>query len=100
MPFAGRHADHYLVEGMTVKDLADKLEVREDVLKKFDKRLMMNINTTLDTPERDDARPRVRRGRSGEIFEEEMLEVEAEDINADDVVTRAPVVTVMGRRPR
>ena len=36
------------VEGMTVKDLADKLEQRvKDVLKKLlDKRLMMTINST------------------------------------------------------
>ncbi len=40
-----------LAEGMTVKDLSDKLEVRvKDVLKKLiDRRMMMTINTTLDT---------------------------------------------------
>ena len=31
-----------------------------------------------------------------QTFEEEMLQVEAEDVNPADVVTRAPVVTVMG----
>ena len=42
------------VEGMTVKDLADKLEQRvKDVLKKLlDKRLMMTINSTVDTETR------------------------------------------------
>jgi translation initiation factor IF-2 len=40
-----------LAEGMTVKDLADKLDVRvKDVLAKLlMKRLMMTINSTLDT---------------------------------------------------
>src|SRR5205814_3750217 len=40
-----------LAEGMTVKDLADRLDVRvKDVLAKLlMKRLMMTINSTLDT---------------------------------------------------
>ena len=40
-----------LAEGMTVKDLADKLDLRvKDVLAKLlMKRLMMTINSTLDT---------------------------------------------------
>ena len=40
-----------LAEGMTVKDLADKLDVRvKDVLAKLlMKRLMLTINSTLDT---------------------------------------------------
>ena len=40
-----------LAEGMTVKDLADKLDLRvKDVLAKLlMKRMMLNINSTLDT---------------------------------------------------
>ena len=40
-----------LAEGMTVKDLADKLDLRaKDILKKLlDRRIMTTINTTLDT---------------------------------------------------
>ena len=40
-----------LAEGMTVKDLADKLDVKvKDVLRKLmEKRMMMTINSTLDT---------------------------------------------------
>ncbi len=39
-----------LAEGMTVKDLADKLEIKvKDVLKKLmDRRMMLTINSTLD----------------------------------------------------
>ena len=69
------------VEGMTVKDLADKLDQRvKDVLKKLlDKRLMMTINSTVDTETASmiarefgaEAQPRT--------YEQDMLEVEAEE---------------------
>jgi translation initiation factor IF-2 len=87
-----------LAEGMTVKDLADKLEVRtKDVLKKLlDKRIMMTLNTTLDI----DTATMIAREFGAEVkvrsFEEELLEVAAEDAQPGDAVTRAPVVTVMG----
>jgi translation initiation factor IF-2 len=87
-----------LAEGMTVKDLSDKLEVRvKDVLKVLlDRRLMMNINSTVDI---DTARA-VARTFGAEVetrsFEEELLEVASEGIDDKDSVTRAPVVTVMG----
>ena len=86
------------VEGMTVKDLADKLDQRvKDVLKKlFDKRMVMTINSNVDT----DTATMLAREFGAELqlrtFEEDMLEVEEEDIKAEDVVARAPVVTVMG----
>ena len=86
------------VEGMTVKDLADKLDQRvKDVLKKLlDKRLMMTINSTVDT----DSASMIAREFGAELqlrtFEQDMLEVEAEDVKPEDTVTRAPVVTVMG----
>ncbi len=86
------------VEGMTVKDLADKLEQRvKDVLKKLlDKRLMMTINSNVDT----DTASMIAREFGAELqlrtFEQDMLEVEAEDVKPEDTVTRAPVVTVMG----
>ncbi len=87
-----------LAEGMTVKDLADKLDVRtKDVLKKLlDKRIMMTINTTLDI----DTATMIAREFGAEVqlrsFEEELLEVETEITHPEDMVTRAPVVTVMG----
>jgi translation initiation factor IF-2 len=87
-----------LAEGMTVKDLADKLELRtKDVLKKLlDKRIMMTINTTLDV----ETATMIAREFGAEVqvrsFEEELLEVETEDAHPEDRVTRAPVVTVMG----
>ena len=87
-----------LAEGMTVADLATKLDVKaKDVLKKLmDRRMMMTINSTLD----NETATLVAREFGADVkmqsFEEEMLQVEAEDINEADKVTRAPVVTVMG----
>ncbi len=87
-----------LAEGMTVKDLADKLETRaKDVLKKLiDKRIMMTINTTLDT----ETATMIAREFGADVemrsFEEEMLHVEQQEAQPEDLVARAPVVTVMG----
>ena len=87
-----------LAEGMTVADLATKLDIKaKDVLKKLmERRLMMTINSTLD----DETASMIAREFGADVkmqsFEEEMLQVEAEDVNAADRVTRAPVVTVMG----
>jgi translation initiation factor IF-2 len=87
-----------LAEGMTVSDLAVKLDVKaKDVLKKLmDKRMMMTINSTLDT----DTASMIAREFGADVkmqsFEEELLQVESEDANPADLVARAPVVTVMG----
>ena len=87
-----------IAEGMAVKDLADRLEVRaKDVLKKLiEKRLMMTINTTLDP----DTATMIAREFGADVklqtFEEEMVQQEAEETKAEDLMPRAPVVTVMG----
>ena len=87
-----------LAEGMTVKDLADKLELRaKDVLKKLiERRMMMNINTTLDT----ETATMVAREFGADVemrsYEEEVIEVESTETLDEDLVPRAPVVTVMG----
>jgi translation initiation factor IF-2 len=87
-----------LAEGMTVKDLADKLEAKvKDVLKKLlEKGKMMTINSTLDS----DSATAIAREFGADVqmrtFEEEMVDVESGDSKAEDVVARAPVVTVMG----
>ena len=87
-----------LAEGMTVKDLADRLEVRaKDVMKKLlEKRFMMTINSTLDT----DTGTMIAREFGADVetrtFEEEMILVESGTVRPQDMVTRAPVVTVMG----
>ena len=87
-----------LAEGMTVKDLADKLELRvKDVLAKLlMKRLMLTINSTLDS----ETATMIAREFGAEVqlrsFEEELLQIGQADAREADVVTRAPVVTVMG----
>ncbi len=83
---------------MTVKDLADKLDLRvKDVLAKLlMKRLIMTINATLDT----ETATMLAREFGADVqmrsFEEELLQVDAEEASPDDIVARAPVVTVMG----
>jgi len=87
-----------LAEGMTVKDLADKLEVKvKDLMKKIlDRRMMMTINSTLDS----DTAQLLARDFGAEVlirsFEEELTEVETETSKPEDLSTRAPVVTIMG----
>src|SRR5262245_12238063 len=87
-----------LAEGMTVKDLADKLDVRvKDVLAKLlMKRLMMTINSTLDT----ETATMIAREFGADVqmrsFEQELLQTDTDEARAEDIVTRAPVVTVMG----
>ena len=87
-----------LAEGMTVKDLADKLDLRvKDVLAKLlMKRMMLNINSTLDT----ETAMMIAREFGADVkmrtFEQELLQVESEEVKPEDLVTRAPVVTVMG----
>jgi translation initiation factor IF-2 len=87
-----------LAEGMTVKDLADKLDVRvKDVLAKLlMKRMMMTINSTLDMETAKD----IAREFGAEIemrsFEEELVSAEGEESRPEDVKGRGPVVTVMG----
>ncbi len=83
---------------MTVKDLADKLEVKvKDVLKKvLEKGKMMTINSTLD----EELATMIAREFGADMhmrtFEEEVVDVESEASRPEDRVTRAPVVTVMG----
>jgi len=87
-----------LAEGMTVKDLADKLEVRvkEVLAKLLMKRLMMTINSTLDTETASMLAREFGADVQMRSFEEELTQVDDGEARAEDVVTRAPVVTVMG----
>ncbi len=87
-----------LAEGMTVKDLADKLEARvKDVLKKLlEQGKMMTINSTLDS----DTAMSVAREFGADVqmrtYEQEIVDVESAESRPEDMGSRAPVVTVMG----
>jgi translation initiation factor IF-2 len=83
---------------MTVKDLADKLDVRvKDVLAKLlMKRMMMTINSTLDTEVARDIAKDFGADVEMRSFEEELVSAEGEESRPEDLVPRAPVVTVMG----
>ena len=87
-----------LAEGMTVSDLATKLDVKaKDVMKKLmDKRMMVTINSTLDTETTSMIAREFGADVKMQTFEEELLQVETEESNPEDAVTRGPVVTVMG----
>jgi translation initiation factor IF-2 len=85
-------------EGMTAKDLADKLDIKVNALlaKLFMKGLRLTINSTLD-PE---TATTIAREFGADVqmrsFEEELLQEVTEESRPEDVVNRAPVVTVMG----
>jgi translation initiation factor IF-2 len=87
-----------LAEGMTVKDLADKLDVRvKDVLAKLlMKRMMMTINSTLDSETAKTIALEFGAEVEMRSFEEELVEEQGEETKAEDKISRAPVVTVMG----
>ncbi len=87
-----------LAEGMTVKDLAERLEVKpKDVLKKLiERRVMMTINTTLDSETATTIAREFGADVKMRTFEEEIDVIEAEEAKPDDLIVRAPVVTVMG----
>jgi translation initiation factor IF-2 len=85
-------------EGMTVKDLADRLEIRvKDALKSLlDRRMMMTINSAIDL----ETAKTLAAGFGAEIqtrsFEQEIIEESDKTADPADLVTRWPVVTIMG----
>ncbi|MEW6127699.1 MAG: translation initiation factor IF-2 [Acidobacteriota bacterium] len=90
-----------LVEGATVKDFAEKLELKpKDVVQElFKRRIIANINQTLN----QDVAHNLGKEYGFEVsfvpFEELMLDTEEEKIiesGEETLVDRAPVVTVMG----
>jgi translation initiation factor IF-2 len=87
-----------LTEGVTVKELAEKLEVKhKDVIKALLGRgVMATINQTLDAETATAVAKSF--GATAEIlsFEEDVMREEEVEEKPEDLLTRGPVVTVMG----
>ena len=87
-----------ITEGVTVRELAEKLDVRaKDLLKVLlDKGVFASINQALDTP----TATTLAEGFNGVVsvvtFEEEAILDVAETEKPENLVPRPPVVTVMG----
>jgi translation initiation factor IF-2 len=85
-------------EGMTVKDLADRLDIRvKDALKALlDRRLMMTINSAIDL----DTAKMLAASFGAEVetrsFEQEIIAESDKVADPKDIATRSPVVTIMG----
>jgi translation initiation factor IF-2 len=87
-----------LTEGVTVKELAEKLEIKhKDVIKALLTRgFLATINQTLDAETATAVAKSF--GAEAEIlsFEEDVLREEIVEEKPEDIVARGPVVTVMG----
>jgi translation initiation factor IF-2 len=87
-----------ITEGVSIKELSEKLEVRaRDVLKRLlEKGIFATINQTLDS----ETATEIARNFGAEVkvisFEEEVFRENEEEDRKEDLLPRAPVVTVMG----
>ncbi len=87
-----------ITEGVSVKELSEKLEVRaKDVIKRLlDKGIFATINQTLDSQTATEICRAFGAETSIISFEEEVTQVEEVSDNPQDLRPRAPVMTVMG----
>ncbi|MCS7314470.1 MAG: translation initiation factor IF-2 [Bryobacteraceae bacterium] len=89
-----------IAEGITVKELAEKLELKAAIVikKLMDRRILATINQTLDVKLAEEIARELGAEVSQVSFEEEAAtQIELEQAGEDQVLEpRAPVVTVMG----
>jgi translation initiation factor IF-2 len=97
-PLPAINKDITISEGLTVKELADKLGIKTNlVIKKLvEKKIFATINQTLDLKLAETVAREFGASTSHVSYEEEKsFEVELAE-NPADLITRAPVVTIMG----
>ena len=87
-----------ITEGISIKELSEKLEARaKDVIKRLlDKGVFATINQTLDSQTATEISRGFGADTSVISFEEEVIHEVEETDRPEDLVPRAPVVTVMG----
>jgi translation initiation factor IF-2 len=87
-----------ITEGISVKELSEKLEVRaKDVIRRLlDKGVFSTINQTLDSQSAQEVAAAFGAETSIISFEEEVTHEVEEADRPEDLVPRPPVVTVMG----
>jgi translation initiation factor IF-2 len=88
-----------LTEGVTVKELGEKMEdvKSRDIIKALISRgIMATVNQTMDPQLAIELSREFGYEASIQSFEEEVVKVQTTDSKAEDLVPRAPVVTVMG----
>lgn len=87
-----------ITEGVTIKELSEKLEVRaKDVIKRLlEKGIFSTINQTLDSQTAQDVSRDFGAEASVISFEEEVVQEVEETDKLEDLQPRPPVVTVMG----
>ncbi len=87
-----------ITEGVTVRDLAEKLDVRaKDVLKiLLDRGIFASINQALDTPMATSLAEAFNGTVNVITFEEDVVREVALEEKPENLVPRPPVVTVMG----
>jgi len=88
-----------LTEGVTVKELGEKMEdvKSRDIIKALISRgIMSTLNQTLDPALDIEISKEFGYEATIQSFEEEVVQVQTTDSKPEDLVPRAPVVTVMG----
>ncbi|MBI4166101.1 MAG: translation initiation factor IF-2 [Acidobacteria bacterium] len=87
-----------ITEGVSIKELSEKLEARaKDVIKRLlDKGIFATINQTLDSQTATEVSRYFGADASVITYEEEVTSEVEEADRPEDLVPRAPVVTVMG----
>jgi len=97
-PVLREHRDITITEGVTVRELAQKLDLRaKDLLKELvEGGIFATINQVMDVPTATKLAAQFNATVTAIPFEEQLVEEEVQESRPEDLKPRAPVVTVMG----